>query len=372
MRIVYFAPIYYDDLMQRPQQIALQLARHHQVVYVEPTVCAMKYWLKGGKNFRGGKRKENNQLHIIRMNGFCTIHKSLEFFDFFGLNSISEYFQIRKIVRRADILWVGYAGWYTLVRHFMKKPIVYDKMDREDLLRGNIFLKFTIRRNVKSLERCARAVFLTSRKLRDKSLVRHDNVYVVPNAVSEDFIPKENEGKIYFGKISKIQKIGYVGTIADWFDFDVIYELLKMEEKYEIFLIGNNFSPYMRHERLHYSKARPHSELASCLFEFDLCLYNFKKGSLLDTINPVKLYEYLSANKPVLAVRSPETERFQKYLRLYDYPSEVPQIIRKDWQTPFENEKQRQRFVRRNSWESRGRRVECVLHRVVLCEDGLQ
>lgn len=347
--------------MQRPQQLARQMAKRHQIVYVEPTISIIKYLMKGGEDFKGNREIKNKNLHIFRMNGLFTVHKSLEIFDFLGLNNISEYLQIRKAVETADIIWVGYAGWHTLVRHFGKKPIIYDKMDREDLLKGNVLLKCAIRRNVKALERRARAVLLTSRKLMDKTLARRDNVYLLPNAVSENFIPTNKKRRIYFGKIPQIRKIGYVGTIADWFDFDVVDGLLKMEEKYEIFLIGNNYSPYMRHERLHYLKARPHSELVNCLFGFDLCLYNFKKGSLLDTINPVKLYEYLSANKPVLAVRCPETERFQKYLRLYDCPSEIPQMMRELWQTPFANEKQRQSFVRRNSWESRGRRVESVL-----------
>ena len=38
MKILYFAPIYYSDMKQRPQQIAEFLSKDHQIYYIEPTI----------------------------------------------------------------------------------------------------------------------------------------------------------------------------------------------------------------------------------------------------------------------------------------------------------------------------------------------
>ena len=53
MKILYFSPIEYQGLKQRPQYIAEGLARQHEVTYVDPTVSMMKFLLKGGEK-RGG------------------------------------------------------------------------------------------------------------------------------------------------------------------------------------------------------------------------------------------------------------------------------------------------------------------------------
>ena len=118
MKILYFAPIYFDDLKQRPQQIAIQLAKKHEVIYVEPTISWIRYYLKGGRDYRGDRRQEQN-LTIIRLDGRHTFHKSIEILDLFGWNNISECHQIRKYADDSDLLWVGYTGWYTVVRHFL-------------------------------------------------------------------------------------------------------------------------------------------------------------------------------------------------------------------------------------------------------------
>ncbi len=45
MRILYFAPLYYDDMKQRPQQIAECLSARHEVFYVEPTISLIRWLL---------------------------------------------------------------------------------------------------------------------------------------------------------------------------------------------------------------------------------------------------------------------------------------------------------------------------------------
>ena len=52
MKILFFSPIEYQGLKQRPQYIAEGLAKKHEVTYVDPTVSAMKYLLKGGEKPR--------------------------------------------------------------------------------------------------------------------------------------------------------------------------------------------------------------------------------------------------------------------------------------------------------------------------------
>lgn len=360
MRILYFAPIYFDDMKQRPQQIAERLAEKHEVFYVEPTVSLMRQLLKGGRLFCGGTVRRGRSLVRMRLNGICTLHKSLEILDPFGINSISEYIQIRKLADSCDVLWVGYSGWYTLVRLLKGKPVIFDWMDEEELLVSSRLLKWTLIRNRKRLLCTAEIVFVTCTKFCEELKYRK-NVYHVPNAVSRSFFPVEKDRLPKKKKSGKKIIFGYIGTIAEWFDFDVIRYILSLSSEHYVVLAGKNLQPVLVHERVKYLGVRPHEQLPRMISSFDVCLYNFKRNSLLETVNPVKIYEYLAANRPVLAVSSKETELFGDYVMRYHKKEEIKELLSHGIRCPFASEREYIEFIGNNTWEARTAVIEDVL-----------
>lgn len=360
MNILYFAPVYYDDMKQRPQQLAECLARKHQVYYIEPTVSFLRWLLKGGRSFHGRKKKISSSLRVIRLNGCLTIHKSLEIFDICGANNWSELLQLYRLIQTCDVIWTGYTGWYTLVRHIRKKPIVFDKMDEEDLLAPCGCLKMTLKRNKRKMTQLADVIFVTGRQFYEDLQDKKENVYHIPNALS----PLPADVSVSFEKVGQIRRFGYIGTMSEWFDTEVIQKILDLDPKYEVILVGRNYLKELRHPRVHYLGVRRHQELAGMIQSFDVCLYNFKQTPVLDTINPVKIYEYLSLNKPVLAVKSKETIQLQNYLMLYTNVDEIQNLLHDKVQRPFSNPAEHKKFLDENSWEARCRRMEQVLDSV--------
>lgn len=376
MKILYFAPIYFDDMKQRPQQIAECLAKKYHVFYVEPTVSLMRQLLKGGRSFQGGAlllkgnqadSKENDchtgRLVRMRLNGIFTLHKSLEILDPLGMNSLSEYMQIKKLANSCDVIWVGYSGWYTLVRCIKNKPVIFDWMDEEELLVSSVLLKLTLKRNKKRLLCSSDAVLVTCRRFYDE-LIRRKNVYHVPNAVSQNFLPAENGTMPEKKRAGKKIIFGYIGTISEWFDFDVIRYILGLSREYYVVMAGRNLQPVFVHERVKYIGVRPHEELPQIVRKFDVCLYNFKKNRLLETVNPVKIYEYLAAGRPVLAVSSIETEMFGKYVMRYREKEEIKELLAGGIRSPFESEQEYKEFIGSNTWEERAAVIEGVLSRL--------
>lgn len=358
MRILYLAPVYYDDMKQRPQQVAQCLAKKHTVYYIEPTVSILRWLLKGGRSFLGRKRRAGKRLWVIRMNGCLTLHKSMEIFDLAGANNWHELRQISRLASSCDIIWAGYTGWYTLVRHFPYKCIVFDKMDEEDMLASSFFLKMTLKRNKRKLTGLSDIVFVTSRLFYEQLKQKKEKVYWIPNAVSGTFASVP----VGYGKVGRAKRFGYIGTIGEWFDTEVVEKLLELDPEYEIILVGRNYLKPIENPRVHYLGVRKNNELAELIQTFDICLYNFKQTPLLQTINPVKIYEYLSLNKPVLAVKSRETCRLGQYLMLYEHVDELAGKIRSA-KRPFSCPAQYQKFMEENSWEARARRMEQVLER---------
>lgn len=366
MKILYFAPIYYSDMKQRPQQIAELLSREHQIYYIEPTISAVRQLIKGGeKSCLGEHIVINSNLTVIRLNGMFTFHKSIEILDLFGINNLWELIQIRKLIQNCDVIWVGYSGWYTLIRHIKNKPVVFDKMDEEDMLVSSKLLKMTLQRNKKKMVELSHTIIVTCQKFYDELSATGKPVFLIPNAVSDSFMEKVSKESsiVQPQKIDSVKKIGYIGTISEWFDMEVVDELLSINDKCEIVLVGRNYLPKNENPRVIYVGVKDNSELPEIIMTFDICLYNFKKSELLDTINPVKIYEYLSANKPVLAIRSAETMQLQEYLMLYDDKEDIRKYMMQDIRKPFANESERKRFVEKNSWRIR---IE-VINKILSC-----
>ena len=233
MKIAYFAPIYFDDLKQRPQHIAEHLSKTHEVIYIEPTISLIRYLVKGGKSCGGDFYEVNPNLHVLRLNGMFTCHKAMEVLDIFQCNSISERMQLRTILKDCDLIWAGYSGWYRVIRVFRKNhKIIFDKMDEESRLIRPWLLKRTLQQSMKKMIRHADFVIVTAEQFYEE-LRKRKPVCRIPNAVEASaFCRQKKDAK------SGKRVYGYVGTIGEWFDFTVIQEILRFDQTCRIVLVG--------------------------------------------------------------------------------------------------------------------------------------
>ncbi len=361
MRIAYFAPVYFDDLKQRPQHIAEHLSKEHEVLYIEPTISLIRYLLKGGKSCKGAYYKVNPNLHILRLNGMFTCHKVVEAVDVLQLNSISERLQLRAVLKDCDLIWCGYSGWYRVLRVYLKRrKLIFDKMDEESELVRLWPQKCALRQSMKKMICRADFVIVTAEQFYE-SLRGKKPVCLIPNAVETSAFCGKEQKKTSVGSC---RVYGYIGTIGEWFDDSVIREILRVDKTCRIVLIGKVLKKQLMHPRVEYLPPVPKEQLAKLISGFDVCLYNFKQNDLLDTIDPVKIYEYLAMNKPVLAVRCRETEKLQREMMLYRNLAEVRQLLQDELKVPFKTEAGLQSFLRENSWENRMEKIGKVIDRV--------
>jgi len=116
----------------------------------------------------------------------------------------------------------------------------------------------------------------------------------------------------YFYKITKKPIIGYFGSIAEWFDNELIEYIAKKRPNLTFIFIGHTFGSNIQSlnklKNVHFLGERPYSELPKFLHAFDVCLIPFKNVSLIAATHPVKIYEYLAAGKPVLTTYMKELE----------------------------------------------------------------
>lgn len=97
---------------------------------------------------------------------------------------------------------------------------------------------------------------------------------------------------------------GYVGSIAQWFDWDLTIALARENPESIVRLIGPCFvTPPHLPDNIEIKKACPREELIEQIQQFSVGIIPFKKSRLSESIDPIKFYEYRGLGKPVLSTR---------------------------------------------------------------------
>ena len=353
MKIVYFSPIAFSDMKQRPQYFAEMLSRNHQVYYIEPTKRILSYFKY--KEFGSEEYKVNKNLTVFRCDGKAVLPFRWNVYDPLYLNGIYEFIQLKKMLRNADIIIVGFEGWYNVINRVKNKKIIYDKMDDNSLLSNVEGNRVYLQKCEKELIEKSTAM-IASAKAFVKRYEKELPVYLISNAFDK------NDGQyIYYKHQTAEQKVyGYVGVIAEWFDNRAI-ELIAENPNNQVVLVGPCRNEKIEKENVVYIGRVEKSEVAKYISSFDVCLYPFKKSQLLDTINPVKIYEYLLFNKPVIAVESEETKSLGANIYIYDNYNELKNLCNQRLSHPFDSEFEYNLFIEQNSWESRIEKINEIL-----------
>ena len=357
MIIVYFSPIAFSYLKQRPQHFAELLSKEHQFYYIEPTKRVLSY-LKNGK-FKAEEYKVNNNLTVFRCDGKFVLPFRWNVFDPFYLNGLYEYIQLRRILQNTDVIIVGFEGWYNVISRVKNKKIIYDKMDENSLLSNISGNQVYLQKCETKLIKKSMAMFASAKAFVNKYKDRLP-VYLIPNAF--DGV----EGTYTVKKTTSENKkiFGYVGTIAEWFDNEAI-DLIAENPNHQVVLVGPYETNKIDRDNIVYIGKVEKKEIAKYIRSFDVCLYPFKMSELLDTINPVKIYEYLSFNKPIIAVSNEEIEGFDANIYTYKNYEELKKLCNQTLDQPFDTIEQYEFFMKSNNWDNRVDKINEILEELV-------
>jgi GT2 family glycosyltransferase/glycosyltransferase involved in cell wall biosynthesis len=179
--------------------------------------------------------------------------------------------------------------------------------------------------------------------------------------------------------------VGYYGAISDWFDIDLVVFCANRHPEWHFVLIGAtdgcDIQAAQRLPNVEFLGEKPYAELTHFLYAFDTCIIPFKLVELIQATNPVKIYEFLSAGKPVVVTDMPELRLLPPNLiYIAKTHEDFERMIAKSLQERApELAEQRRAWAGRQSWAVRVRRLSTVVERqfpsvsvVVLCYNNLK
>lgn len=335
---------------QRPQQIARAMAKHgHRIFYVDTTFADQLGARQIEENIYGITLPGPKELNIYT----STLEKGqIEIWNE-AIKELAQQFGIDKTILLVDLPFWGPLALSLRERFGWK--IVYDCMDRHKGFTTNSREMVAQEEN---LSRKSDLILVSSLPILDDQRKFNNNVIYLPNAAdfshfykSSGAVPEELEGIHH-------PIFGYYGAISDWFDTETVGWLAKKRPDWEFVLIGSTYGgdlrPFKALSNIHLLGEKNYQKIPDYLHQFDVCLIPFKKTPLTEATNPVKLFEYLSAGKSVVATNLEELKNYSDYIYLVNKPE--------DWITAMEsalNESdqvminERIRFAQQNTWETR-------------------
>lgn len=347
-----FPIIDWNFRFQRPQQLALRFARMgHRVFYLSTDFHDSPHPLVD---------KLADHLFVLSLPGperFPIYNEPMDAEMLRHAQAEMEWLCERLDIGEA-ICIVDLPFWKDLafsLRDAFGWKIIYDCMDRHSSLPTSTAQMTLLE---EKLSRDSDLVLVSSIPLLADQSVFNPGALLIPNGADfEHFhrqpesIPAELDGLA--GPI-----IGYYGAISDWFDSDLVALLAQKHPEWQFVLVGRTIGAdthvLKKFQNIHLLGEKSYAELPDYLHAFDVCTIPFKKIPLTEAKNPVKLFEYLSAGKPVVATQLQELCNYQDYLALARLPEEWEQAITSALsESPTGPAEERIEFALRNTWDHR-------------------
>jgi glycosyltransferase involved in cell wall biosynthesis len=376
--ILCFAPDPWDDIWRNRHQIMSRLARHNLVIYVEPRPYLRNVWagLRQGavrpSQMGSRLRKAMDGLYVYTPPMWAPISGREP------LASLTRWGRerdlraaMRRLGAERPILWLVRPDQSDLPGRFGEKVCVYQIVDEYSGYGGLTpeRREAVLARERRLIER-ADLVFVTSPALlQSKGQYNPNHTHLIPNGVDYEAFSRELDNHALPPDLEALPRprIGYVGALNDKVDFALLCELARQRRDWSLVLVGpwgvredaDAFA--LRQEpNVHFLGKQDVALVPRYIKDLDICLMPYKLNEWTRNIDPLKLYEYLAAGRPVVSTPIPAAIPFARWIAIAEDSRQfqAEQALAED---SAEARAARRKEASRHSWDAR---VELVSDRL--------
>jgi len=265
-------------------------------------------------------------------------------------------------------MWTFLPTTASLVRRLKAEKFVYycvDEWSAFSFLDGKLMREMEERLIAQSdlVIASAEALYTSKRHLNPKT-------YLVPHGVDgEHFAQARHETTEIAPELKGLPSpiIGFWGLIHEWIDLDLLQLVATRHPEWSVVLVGKvgvDCSTLRRMPNVHFVGTRSYESLPRFARGFTAAMLPFKVNRLTDSVNPIKLREYLAAGLPVVSTALPEVLQFAGVVRIGATPEEFVrelEIAVRD--TGDAAARRRMEAVREDTWLARVEHISTLVEK---------
>ena len=277
----------------------------------------------------------------------------------------------QRLGMSSPILWLNPHTAVHMAGRMGESSVVYDITDDWTTLTQSPALKARTVADDAALCRRADAVLVCSERLYAMKQGMTAHLHLIPNGVDADHYAKVLDGT---GPLPPPSNgwakpvLGYTGTIhPDRVDVPLVAALAKRFPAGTIALVGPNLLTDSDRQTLAacgnvvLTGPVPYAEVPSVMRAFDVCITPHRVTPFTESLNPIKLWEYLAAGKPIVATNVAGFRDYPQMVRLADGADEFAAAVHAALAEAPALGEARRTEARRHSWDSRLAQVLEVL-----------
>ena len=211
------------------------------------------------------------------------------------------------------------------------------------------------------------SVFCTTNNLLEKIKFINKNSHLLPNGVDYQkfagFHDEPDELKKIPGK-----KVIYVGTISNWFDFELLASASEEMQDLSFVIIGPIYTKDVdifnknKYRNIYYLGPRNYDLIPNYLSNCDCGIIPFKVNKLTNDVSPIKMFEYFAAGLPIVSSGISQVKPFSEAVYIYNNKNEFTKCIRKSIEESKDKKEYYFKIARENSWETRFEKIISLIN----------
>lgn len=329
--VIKFSVVDFDYRYQRPQQTAVTWGRRgRRVFYVQRA----GHRLPKGQLFEILPVAENVYTVRLSMPAGTNVYQGPPSRDAVraamrSLTALREAWDIGAAVSVAE-----FGTWWPVVAAARRRfgwPVHYDCMDK-----WPTFPAFTGRAAVMAAEptlvRGADSMTVTARAIQQFWAADRPDAAMARNAADFAFFHEAPPGEAPPEPLRKIapspgtKVAGFIGAVEGWVDQDLIRYLAERRPEVQFVFVGGitrtSVDSLADLANVHFVGLQPYADMPRYVRAFDVCLVPFIPNEATESMDLVKVYEYLASGRPIVSTPVAEMVRYGRYLRLAATPQE--------------------------------------------------
>lgn len=365
--IVCLSSTHWHFLWQRPQQIMTRLSYDYNILFVDPPSPLQNEPVRSDNHYNYLTRQ------LISINSGLKVLSPWETGNG-GLYSFKVLEQIKKALAHLrwvhpPLLWIYNLPGVSLIGQFGELGVLYDCVDSFDSFS---WAHPDTKRWEGELLGKADVVLASARTLFEEKRQQNPETYLLLNAADfAHFSKAEHFGTNDPPDLKPIghPRLGFTGAAYEWLDFELLKNLAAAHPTWNLVMIGpqQHGLSLPQQKNLHWLGPRDYKALPWYIHGLDLMMIPFIRNRTTEHANPIKLWEYLAAGKPVVSAHLPEVPEIKGVVwqgeTFEDFEASCVAILKRIAITEKKNEivSRARAVAQRNSWDERCQTIRKIL-----------